>query len=94
MDKPPPTLYVLSEKAAHFTTVEQFEKELETTSTTTEGIEENTAPPAALLEPEAHDVEEVIALQLLKVQLKTRKLDERPIASDELETFKGYDADS
>ena len=60
MDKPPPTLYVLSEEAAQFTTVEQFEKELETTSTATEGIEENTAPPAALLVPEAHDAEEVI----------------------------------
>ena len=60
MDKPPPTLYVLSEEAAHVETVEQFEKELETTPRKTEGIEENTAPPAALLVPEAHDAEEVI----------------------------------
>ena len=59
MDKPPPRLYVLRE-AAHFTTDEQFEKELETTSTATEGAEEKMAPPAALLVPEAHDAEEVI----------------------------------
>ena len=60
MDKPPPRLYVLSEKAAHFTTAEQFVKELETVSKATEGAEEKTAPPAALLVPEAHDAEEVI----------------------------------
>ena len=60
----------------------------------TEGIKQNTAPPAALLMPEAHDVEEVAALQLLKVQLKTRTLDKRPIASDKFKKFKGLDVDS
>ena len=82
------------EEVAQFATTEAFENMVEKMSTSTEGNEQNTAPPAALLAPEAHDVEEVIALQLLKVQLKTRTLDNRPIASDELETFKGFDVDS
>ena len=85
---------MLDEEVAQFATAEAFEKLFEKMSTSTEGTEQNTAPPAALLAPEAHDAEEVMALQWLKVQLTTCTLDERPIASDELETFKGYDADS
>ncbi len=85
---------MLDEEVAQFATTEAFEKMVEKMPISTEGIKQNTAPPAALLMPEAHDVEEVAALQLLKVQLKTRILDERPIASDKLETFKGFDVGS
>ncbi len=88
---PPPRLYVLSEKAAHFTTAEQFAKELETVSTGTEGIEENMAPPAALLVPEAHDADEVIEKQLINVLLTTRKDDDRDITSKTLEELIGKD---
>ena len=85
---------MLDEEVAQFATAEAFEKIVEKMPMSTEGIKQNTAPPAALLMPEAHDVEEVAALQLLKVQLKTRTLDERPIASDNFKTFKGLDVDS
>ena len=71
---------MLDEEVAQFVTAEAFENIFETMSTSTEGTEQNTAPPAALLAPEAHDAEDVIVLQSVKVQLTTRMLDERPIA--------------
>ena len=71
---------MLDEEVAQFATAEPFENKFEKMSTSTEGTEQNTAPPAALLEPEAHDAEEAIELQLLNVQLTTLKLDKRPIA--------------
>ena len=85
---------MLDEEVAQFATAEAFENMVEKIPMSTEGIKQNTAPPAALLMPEAHDVEEVAALQLLKVQLKTRILDERPIASEICKTFKEFDVDS
>ena len=85
---------MLNDEVAQFATAEAFEKMVENMSTSTEGNEQNTAPPAALLVPEAHDVEEVIALQLVKVQLTTRMLDKIPIVSDELRAFKGFDVGS
>ena len=66
---------MLDEEVAQFATAEAFEKMFEKMSISTEGTEQNNAPPAALLAPEAHDAEEVIALQWLKVQLSTRMLD-------------------
>ena len=85
---------MLDKEVAQFATAEAFENIFETTSTSTEDTEQNIAPPAALLAPEAHDAEEETELQLLNSQLKTRMLDETPIASEKLETFNGYDADS
>ena len=80
MDTPPPKLYVLDENAAHCTAVLEFEKELENNSTAREGTRANTAPPAALLAPEAHDEDEVVDFDSKKEQLLTRKTDETPIA--------------
>ena len=60
MDIPPPKLYVLDENAAHCTAVLEFEKELENNSTAREGTRANTAPPAALLAPEAQDSDEIV----------------------------------
>ena len=60
MDIPPPKLYVLDENAAHCTAALEFEKELDKKSTAREGTRANTAPPAALLAPEAHDPDEVV----------------------------------
>ena len=73
MDKPPPRLYVLDENAAHCTVALELEKELENKSTTSEGTKKNTAPPAALLAPEAHVSEEVVDVQFQKEQLFKRK---------------------
>ena len=80
MAKPPPMLYVLDKTAAQSTTADEFEKSLEKMPTATEGTEENTAPPAALLAPGAHDAEDVTELQFMNVQLIMVTPDERPIA--------------
>ena len=80
MDIPPPKLYVLDENAAHCTAVLEFEKELEKKSTEREGTRANTAPPAALLAPEAHDTDEVVEFDSEKEPLSTRKTDETPMA--------------
>ena len=80
MDIPPPKLYVLDENAAHCTAALEFEKELEKKSTTREGTRANTAPPAALLAPEAHDADEVLDIHSKKEQFLTRKTDETPLA--------------
>jgi hypothetical protein len=69
MDIPPPKLYVLDENAAHCTEALEFEKELEKIYTAREGTRANTAPPAALLAPEAHDTDEVVDLHAEKEQL-------------------------
>jgi hypothetical protein len=71
MHKPPPRPYVLDENAAHCTTALELEMELEKKSTTREGTNKNTAPPAALLEPEAHIKEEDVDVQLHREQLFT-----------------------
>jgi hypothetical protein len=91
MDTPPPKLYVLDENAAHCTAVLEFEKELENNSTAREGTRANTAPPAALLAPEAHDEDEVVELDSKKEQLLTRKTDETPIAGTKLPPLDGND---
>ena len=91
MDKPPPTLYVLDENAAHCTRAVEFERKLDLKSTAREGNKKNTAPPAALLAPEAHVSEEVVAELFNKMQLLTRMLDETPVAGTKLETFNGKD---
>ena len=65
---PPPRLNVLDEDAAQFTAAEEFENELEEMLTAADGTKQNTAPPAALLVPEAHDTEEVTAMQSLNVE--------------------------
>jgi hypothetical protein len=51
---------VLDENAEHRTAAVEFKKEFENKSTVTEGTRANTAPPAALLAPEAHDPDEVV----------------------------------
>ena len=91
MDTPPPKLYVLDENAAHCTAVLEFEKELENNSTAREGTRANTAPPAALLAPEAHDEDEVVDFDSKKEQLLTRKTDETPIAWTKLSLLDGND---
>ena len=91
MDTPPPKLYVLDENAAHCTAVLEFEKELENNSTAREGTRANTAPPAALLAPEAHDEDEVVDFDSKKEQLLTRKTDETPIAWTKLLLLDGND---
>ena len=80
MAKPPPMLYVLDKTAAQSTTADEFKKSLEKMPTATEGTEENTAPPAALLAPGAHDTEDVTELQFMNVQLIIVTPDEKPIA--------------
>jgi hypothetical protein len=80
MDIPPPKLYVLDENAAHCTAVLEFEKELEKNSTEREGTRANTAPPAALLAPGAHDTDKVVEFDSEKEPLSTRKTDETPMA--------------
>ncbi len=69
MDIPPPKQYVLDDNAAHCTAIVEFVKELEKKSTAKEGTRANTAPPAALLAPEAHDVDEVVDFDWKKEQL-------------------------
>ena len=69
MDIPPPKVCVLDENAAHCTAVLEFEKELEKMSIEREGTRANTAPPAALLAPEAHDADEVVEVDSKKEQL-------------------------
>ena len=93
MDKPPPTLYVLDPDDAHVTETEEFEMRLPTKSTAREGNKKNTAPPAALLAPEAHVSEEVVTELFNNMQLLTRMLDETPVAGTKLETFNGKDED-
>ncbi len=91
MDTPPPKLYVLDEYAEHCTAVLESEKELENNSTAREGTRANTAPPAALLAPEAHDEDEVVDFDSKKEQLLTRKTDETPIAGTKLPLLDGND---
>ncbi len=91
MDIPPPKLYVLDENAAHRTALLEFEKELENNSKAREGTRANTAPPAALLAPEAHDKDEVVEFDSKKEQLLTRKTDETPIAGTKLPLLDGND---
>ena len=93
MDRPPPTLYVLDENAAHCATAVEFETKLELKSTSTEGAKKNTAPPAALLEPEAQDAEEVVDALFNKLQLFTCMLDETAVAGTKLEMFNGNDVE-
>ena len=69
MDIPPPRLYVLDEKAEHCTKAVEFVKEFETKSAVREGTIANTAPPAALLAPVAHDPDEVVEFDWEKEQL-------------------------
>ena len=69
MDIPPPKLYVLDEEAPQVVVAVAFEKKLAIKSTAREGTRANTAPPAALLAPEAHDADEVVDLHAEKEQL-------------------------
>jgi hypothetical protein len=82
---------VLDENAAHRTAVLESEKELENNSTAREGTRANTAPPAALLAPEAHDEDEVVELDSEKEQLLTRRTDETTIAWTKLPLLDGND---
>ena len=93
MDMPPPTLYVLDENAAHCTRAVEFEKKLDLKSTAREGNKKNTAPPAALLAPEAHESEEVAEELLKKLQLLTCMLDETAVAGTKREIFNGNDVE-
>ena len=69
MDNPPPKLYVLNEEAPQVVVAVAFEKRLAIKSTAREGTRANTAPPAALLAPEAHDADEVVDFDSKKEQL-------------------------
>jgi hypothetical protein len=60
MDIPPPRLYVLDDEAAQVVVTVAFAKMLEKNSTAMKGTRANTAPPAALLAPAAHDLDEVV----------------------------------
>ena len=91
MDIPPPKLYVLDEYAEHRTAVLESEKELDNNSTAREGTRANTAPPAALLAPEAHDEDEVVEFDSKKEQLLTHKTDETLIAWTKLPLLDGND---
>ena len=93
MDRPPPTLYVLDENAAHCTTAVEFETKLDLKSTSRDGTKKNTAPPAELLAPEMQDAEEVVAELFSKVQLLTCILHDTPVAGTKLETFNGKDVE-
>ena len=59
---------MLDDDAAQFTAAEEFENELEEMLTAADGTKQNTAPPAALLVPEAHDTDDVAAMQSLNVE--------------------------
>ena len=93
MARPPPTLYVLDADDAHVTETEEFDKRLPTKSTAREGAKKNTAPPAALLAPEAHESEEEVDELFKKVQLLTCMLDKTPAAGTKLEIFNGKDVE-
>ena len=80
MDNPPPTLYVLDEEAAQLVEADEFAKTLAIKTTAREGARANTAPPAALLAPDAHDVDAVDEVDCKKEQLRTRRTDETPVA--------------
>jgi len=82
---------VLDEEAAHVVLAVEFEKRLAIMSTAREGTRANTAPPAALLAPEAHDEDEVVDFDSKKEQLLTRKTDETPIAGTKLPLLDGND---
>jgi hypothetical protein len=69
MDIPPPRLNVLDDEAAQVVEAVAFEKTLAKNSTAREGTRANTAPPATLLAPEAHDADEVVELDSRKKQL-------------------------
>jgi len=66
---PPPRLYVLNEEAPQVVSTVAFEKALAKKSTSREGTRANTAPPAALLAPEAHDPDEVVEFDWKNEQL-------------------------
>ena len=91
MDNPPPKLYVLEENAAQCTTVCELEIKLDTKSTTRKGTAKKKAPPAALLEPEAQVVAEVIDEQLKRKQLLTRKTLRTPIEGKPLDALEEND---
>ncbi len=93
MARPPPTLYVLDENAAHCTAAVEFETKLDLKSTAREGTNKNTAPPAALLAPDVQDSEEVVDELFSKVQLLTCMLDDTPSAGTKRETFNGKDVE-
>ncbi len=61
MDIPPPKLYVLDEETAQLVEAVEFEKTLAIKPTAREGTRANTAPPAALLAPEAHEIDAAVA---------------------------------
>jgi hypothetical protein len=69
MDNPPPRLYVLDEEAAQLVEALEFAKALAIRPTAREGARANTAPPAALLAPEAHDPDEVAEFDCINEQL-------------------------
>ena len=69
MDIPPPKLYVLNEEAPQVVVAVAFEKTLAIQWTERRGTRANTAPPAALLAPEAHDADEVVDFDSKKEQL-------------------------
>ena len=91
MDIPPPRLYVVNEEAPQVVVTVAFEKRLAIKTTAREGTRANTAPPAALLAPEAHDADEVVEKHSEKEQLFTCKTDETAITSTKLELFDGND---
>ena len=89
METPPPKLNVFDEEAAHFTTADDIENELEEMATEIDGVNINIAPPAAELLPEAQESERVIELQFQNVLLLTRMQVEKAIAWKVLEKFNG-----
>ena len=88
---PPPRLYVLNEEAPQVVSTVAFKKRLAKQKTLREGTRANTAPPAALLAPEAQDSDEVVEFDSKKEQLLTRKTDETPIAWTKLPPLDGND---
>lgn len=91
MDIPPPRLYVLDDEAPQAVLAVAFEKRFAIESTEREGTKANTAPPAALLVPEAHDEDEVAEFDCKKEQFLIRKVDETPIAWAKLLLLDGND---
>ena len=82
---------MLNEEAPQVVVAVAFEKKLAIKSTVGEGTRANTAPPAALLAPEAHDEDEVFEFDSKKEQLLTHKTDETPIAWTKLPLLDGND---
>ena len=78
---------MLNEEAPQVVLTVAFVKRLAIKWTAREGTRANTAPPAALLAPEAHDADDVVDSHSIKEQLLTRKTDEKQIALAALEDF-------